>query len=128
MKRSGSRRLLHALIVFRLLPHGFSNADLRERLDPLLGRCLTPGAVTYDLRRLRLHGLIRRIPRSHRYEITSTGLRYALFFTRTYDRILRPGLSHVLPDGAATHSTLRTSFRQLEAAMTSWVDQAKLAS
>jgi hypothetical protein len=60
--------LLHTLVLFRLLPHGFSNADLRERLQPLLGRRITPGAVTYDLRRLRLHGLIRRIPRTHRYE------------------------------------------------------------
>ena len=119
--------LLHALVIFRLLPNGFSNADLRERLEPLLGRCLTPGAVTYDLRRLRLHGLIRRVPRTHRYEVTPPGLRYALFFTRSYDRLLRPGLSLVLPD-TASDSTLRTSFRQLEAAMASWVDQAKLAS
>lgn len=120
--------LLHALVLFRLLPNGFSNADLREHLEPLLGRRITPGAVTYDLRRLRLHGLIRRIPRSHRYEVTPTGLRYALFFTRSYDRLLRPGLSLILPDEAITQSTLRHSFCQLEAAMTSWVDQAKLAS
>ena len=120
--------LLHALIIFRLLPHGFSNADLRERLEPLLGRRIRPGAVTYDLRRLRLHGLIKRIPRSHRYEVTQPGLRYALFFTRSYDRLLRPGLSLILPDHALTDSTLRASFRQLETAMTSWAEQANLAS
>jgi hypothetical protein len=28
------------------------------------------GRMTYDLRRLRLHGLIERIPKSHRYDIT----------------------------------------------------------
>jgi hypothetical protein len=120
--------LLHALVLFRLLPNGFSNADLRERLEPLLGRRITPGAVTYDLRRLRLHGLIRRIPSTHRYEVTPPGLRYALFFTRTYDRLLRPGLSLVLPDQTITDSTLRASFRQLETAISSWVQQAKLAS
>jgi len=120
--------LLHALVIFRLLPHGFSNADLRERLEPLLGRRIRPGAVTYDLRRLRLHGLIKRIPRSHRYEVTQRGLRYALFFTRSYDRLLRPGLSLILPDHALTDSTLRASFRQLETAMTSWAEQANLAS
>lgn len=48
--------LLHALLVFRLLPHGFANRDLRDLLAPLLG--LTPGTITtgqmsYDLRRLR---------------------------------------------------------------------------
>jgi hypothetical protein len=120
--------LLHAIVLFRLLPNGFSNADLRERLVPLLGRRIAPGAVTYDLRRLRLHGLIRRVPQTHRYEVTTSGLRYALFFTRSYDRLLRPGLSLVLPDAAATNSTLRASFHQLEATMASWVEERKLAS
>ncbi len=120
--------LLHALVLFRLLPNGFSNSDLRERLEPLRGRSTTPGAVTYDLRRLRLRGLIQRIPRTHRYHVTQRGLRYALFLTRTYDRLLRPGLAVVLPDRAIAHSKLRDSFRHLEAAMTSWTQQAKLAS
>ena len=119
--------LLHALTIFHLLPRRFSNADLRERLEPLLGRRLTPGAVTYDLCRLRLHGLIKRVPRTHRYQVTQSGLRYALFFTRSYDRLLRPGLSLVLLEAVATNSTLRASFRQLETAMTDWVEQAKLA-
>jgi hypothetical protein len=120
--------LLHALVLFRLLPNGFSNADLRERLEQLRGRRTTPGAITYDLRRFRLHGLIRRIPRTHRYEVTNSGLRYALFFTRSYDRLLRPGLARVLPDHAVIHSTLRASFRQLEDAMTLWAQEANLAS
>jgi hypothetical protein len=120
--------LLHALVLFRLLPNGFSNADLRERLQPLRGRPITPGAVTYDLRRLRLHGLIRRIEGTHRYEVTEQGLRYALFFTRSYDRMLRPGLATVFPEQAVTDSTLRASFRNLELAMTAWAQQARLAS
>jgi len=120
--------LLHALVLFRLLPNGFSNADLRERVEPLRGQPTTPGAVTYDLRRLRLHGLIRRIPHTQRYETTERGLRYALFFTRSYDRLLRPGLAVILPDQAATNSPLRASFRQLEAAMESWAEQGRLAS
>ena len=120
--------LLHALVLFRLLPDGFSNADLRERLEPLRGHPVSPGSITYDLRRLRLHGLIRRIPRTHRYEVTEPGLRYALFLTRSYDRLLRPGLALVLPDEVVSDSTLRLAFRQIEAAMTLWSEQAKLAS
>jgi hypothetical protein len=27
--------------------------------------------MTYDLRRLRLHGIIERIPHSHRYQLTN---------------------------------------------------------
>jgi DNA-binding PadR family transcriptional regulator len=120
--------LLHGLVLFRLLPNGFSNRDLQQRLEPLRGRVVSPGAVTYDLRRLRLHGLIRRKPRTHRYYVTDQGLRYALFFTRAYDRLIRPGLSAVLPDHSITHSALRTSFRRLEEEMDSWTRQAKLAS
>ena len=46
--------------------------------------------MTCYLRRLRRHGLIERIPKSHRYDVTLTGLRIAWFFTRTYARLLRP--------------------------------------
>jgi hypothetical protein len=103
--------LCAALVLFCLVPRGFSNRDLRERLAPLLGLdpgALTPGRMTYDLRRLRLHGLIERLPRTHRYRPTETGLRTALFFTRAHARLLRPGLSHVLaptPPGAGPSTT-----------------------
>jgi len=75
-----------------------------------------------------LHGLIRRTPGTRRYEITERGLRYALFFTRSYDRLFRPGLAAVLPDQAHMSLALRDSFRKLESEMTSWLKQAKLAS
>jgi hypothetical protein len=35
--------------------------------------------MTYDLRRLRLNGLIRRIPCSSRYMVTGDGIRIAIF-------------------------------------------------
>jgi hypothetical protein len=120
--------LLHALVLFRLLPNGFSNRDLREQLQPLRSSLTTPGSVTYDLRRLRLHGLIQRIPRTHRYQLTQSGLRYALFFTRIYDRLFRPGLAGVLPDHIHADSALRAAFRRLEFQMSAWVQHAKLAS
>ncbi|WP_034218353.1 hypothetical protein, partial [Actinoplanes subtropicus] len=86
--------LLSALTVFRLLPRGFTNTDLRAHLAPLLDQPnLSPGAMTYDLRRLRQHGLIDRIPGSHRYHVTDLGWRTAQLFTRTYTRLLRPGLA-----------------------------------
>ena len=36
---------------------------------------MTAGQATYDLRRLRTHGLIERIPHSNRYLPTNDGLR-----------------------------------------------------
>jgi hypothetical protein len=41
------------------------------------------GKLTYDLRRLRLDGIIERIPHIYRYQLTPDGLRVALFFSRT---------------------------------------------
>lgn len=72
--------LLSVLCLFRLLPRRFTNRDLREHLEPLLGHhpgSLTSGQATYDLRRLRHHGLIERIPHSHRYRVTTDGHRTA---------------------------------------------------
>jgi hypothetical protein len=88
--------LLSVIVLFALLPQGFANKDLREPLAHLLGIApakLTQGRMTYDLRRLRLHGLIKRIPKTHRYQLTPRGLRTAIFFSRVYARLLRPGLS-----------------------------------
>jgi hypothetical protein len=42
---------------------------------------MTSGQITDDLRRLRIHGLICRIPHSFRYRVTLAGLRQALFLT-----------------------------------------------
>ena len=112
--------LLSALVVFSLLPTGFSNRDLREYLAPLLGLApsqLPPGRMTYDLRRLRLHGLIERLPRTHRYRLTRDGLRTALFFTRTYARLFRSGLAQISPAAVPTNSKLRAAFDQLDRAI-----------
>ncbi len=49
--------------------------------------------MTYDLRRLRLHGLLERIPKTHRYRVTDFGYRAAMLLSRTYARTIRPALS-----------------------------------
>lgn len=123
--------VLKELVLFRLLPDGFRNADLREPLAAFLGQApsdMTQGRMTYHLRRLRLHGLIERVPGTHRYRVTETGLRVALFFTRAYARIVRPGLSQVMPNAPAGDSALQRQFDQLDAAMDTWVERAKLAA
>ena len=109
--------LLSALLLFVLLPRGFSNRDLRQHLAPLLGLEpgeLTQGKMTYDRTRLRLRGIIERIPKSHRHRLTPFGLRAALFMTRVYNRVynrvLRPGLADLKPVAPASGSKLRSSF------------------
>jgi hypothetical protein len=43
--------------------------------------------MTYDQRRLRLAGIIRRLPRSNRYMLTNDGIRTAVFYTKVYNRL-----------------------------------------
>ncbi len=90
-----AQALLCALLVFRLLPNGFTNRDLRDLVGQLLDTSMSAGQMTYDLRRLRVHGLITRAPHSHRYQLTDTGLHHALFLTRVHDRLLRTGLAQL---------------------------------
>lgn len=123
--------LLHALILFRQLAQGFRAADLRRHLAALSGRdpaAISQGAITYQLRRLRLHGLIERIANSFRYRVTDFGLRIALFFTRTYNRLLRPGLAAALPALRAIATPLKRAFDALNSQIDSTAKQAQLAA
>jgi hypothetical protein len=113
--------LFAVLVMFSLQLRGFTNQEIRPLLAQLLG--LDPanypiGRMTYDLRRLRLHGIIERIPCSHRYQLTPDGLRIALFFSRTYTRLLRPKLAEIIPKIKPPISTpLRVAFDRLTAAI-----------
>lgn len=59
--------------------NGFRNRDLRERLlgpnDPndVQAKRRQSGQVTRKLRLLRAHGLIRKVPKTHRYLLTAKG-------------------------------------------------------
>ena len=66
----------------------------------------TPGRMTYDLRGLRLHGLIVRIPHTQRHDITPLGRRVALFSTKLHARLIRPGLTQLF-DGCPRRRTDR---------------------
>jgi hypothetical protein len=122
--------LCHALLAFPHLPGGFSNRHLRERFAALIGQppsALTRGQMTYHLRRLRLHQIIERIAGTHRYRLTDLGLRIALFLTRIYNRILRPGLGRILPDFSNLSCPLRRAFDKLDREVTAWAQQLQFA-
>jgi len=123
--------LWHALLLFRLLVDGFRSADLRQHLADLHGQsadAIGRGAITYQLRRLRLHGMIERLPNSHRYCVTDLGWRTALFFTRTYNRLLRPGLAAIVPRHAADIIPLRRAFDALDRRISDSLAEANLAA
>jgi hypothetical protein len=112
--------LLAAICVFRLLPRGFANRDLRPIMAQILGvpaEIITPGKMTYDLRRLRMHGLIERIPGTFRYQVTDNAIARALFLTRLHDKFLRTDLAELSapPDaGRDLAAASRTYARALD--------------
>jgi hypothetical protein len=119
--------LMHALCLFALAPTGFRHRELRDHVAQLQGRdpaTYRAGAMTYDLRRLRLHGLIERVPRSHRYRITPGGAQVAMFYARLYTRALRPACS-LQPSGSAR---AQRAFDRLDAALAHFLEEVKLAA
>lgn len=123
--------LLATLCVFRLLPRGFTNRDLRHHLEPLLGRqpgAITSGQATYDLRRLRHHGFIERVPHSHRYRVTATGHRHALFLNRVHNRLLRDGLADHTGPITNDSPKIRAASRTYETAIDDLLTRAGLAA
>jgi hypothetical protein len=123
--------LLQALLIHRLLPHGFTNRDLRTLIAPLLGTTtehITAGMMTYDLRRLRAHELIQRIPHSRRYQLTDTGLQHALLFTHAHDHLLRTGLAEITDPDPPAPSRLRAAARAYQTAFTNLARYAHLAA
>lgn len=121
--------LLSLLVTFCFQPRGFANKDLRARFAQLLGvppSEMTQGRMTYQLRRLRLRGFIERIKGSHRYQVTSIGMRVAIFAIKLHARILRPGLSTVLDD-VDVAPDLRRTLRSIDSAINSLVSSARMA-
>ena len=82
--------------------------------------------------RLRRKGFIQRIPRTQRYQLTSEGRRLAVFFTKTYTRIVNPSLAELDPLAPARHSRPRTplakTWRAFEHALQDRINQAAIAA
>jgi hypothetical protein len=123
--------LFHVLLLFLHVRGTFTHKDLRERLAPLLGHKpsqYSAGRVTYDLRRLRMHGLIERIPATHRYRPTSKGMRTAIFCTTIYNRSLRKGMALIAPSAVRPELPIARAIRAAEAAVDQWCRNEKLAA
>ena len=81
-----------------------------------------------ELRRLRAHGLITRIPGSHRYRITDTGMHHAMLLTHVHTRLLQPGLAQLTDPDPPTPTTLRTAARNYQRALDQLTQEAGLAA
>ena len=126
----GDRRvlaLMQTLCLFALSPTGFRHRDVRPSIAQLLGR--TPdhyraAHTTYDLRRLRLHGLIERVPHTHRYRLTAVGAQLAILYVRVYARGFRPAAS--LPSIGTDRDS--PTLERLDAALTQFLQEVRLVA
>jgi hypothetical protein len=102
---------------------GITNKSLRALMTGLLHSPYTPGQMTYDLRRLRLAGLIRRIERTNKYALTPDGIKFAVFYTKLHNRLLRPLMA---ADQAQAPPELRQALRTLSRHVDDYITQARL--
>jgi hypothetical protein len=72
---------------------GFTNRSLRAQVSTLLGEPYSMSQMSYDLRRLRLKGLITHLPHSNSYVLTNEGQRVTIFYTKIHNRLLHPLLA-----------------------------------
>ena len=112
--------LVGALAIGVNVVAGFTNRSLRAQVSALLGVDYTMGQASYDLRRLRLKGLIVRLEHSNTYVLTPDGVRVAVSTPRSttgcYARCSQP-TDHPAP------LPLRQALRTLDHAVEDYVDQ-----
>jgi hypothetical protein len=104
---------------------GLTNRSLRGHVAGLLGTGYTASQMSYDLRRLRLHGLIQRIPDTHTYTITPDGIRVAIFYTKLHQRLLGPLLAAGKPPAPPE---LRAALATIDHVIADYVTTARLTA
>jgi hypothetical protein len=124
--------LLAALCLFGLTPEGITNRRLRPHVVHLLGvpdPAYTTRQMGYDLRRLVRKGLIARVDGKLCYTLTSHGRRVALFLTKLYARVLRPGFQALdLRLASQAPPPLRMALAAVDAATEGLLQEARLAA
>jgi hypothetical protein len=116
--------LAGALCTCVLAVTGITNKSLRALMTGLLdGTDYTTNQASYDLARLRVNGLITRIPGKNRYRLTGDGLRFAIFYTKLHDRLLRPLLA---ADQPPAPPPLRNALHTINTHVTYYIDAARL--
>ena len=119
--------LFLALTLFQHLIDGFHNRDLRQRVADLLGVPVseyTGSQMTYDLRRLRLKGLIFRPPGTNRYFVTPYGWKVARLFSRLEARVFRPAIAAFTSNDAVLPFPLRRSLDSVDRQLDHLIDLA----
>ena len=98
---------------------GITNKSLRALMTGLLGTAYSVNQASYDLTRLSRNGIITRIPHRNLYDLTPDGLRFAIFYTKVHDRVLRPLMAGDQPQAPPPlRQALRTIDREVSTRLT----------
>jgi hypothetical protein len=115
--------LAGALTTTLFAATGITSKSLRAMMTGLTCAPYTPNQATYDLRRLRLTGLITRIDHANRYVLTPDGLKVAIFYTKLGNRLLRPLLAADQPQAPPE---LRSALRTIDHHIDDYITRARL--
>ncbi|MDA8038169.1 MAG: hypothetical protein M0Z69_03220 [Actinomycetota bacterium] len=102
---------------------GFTNKSLRALVSQLLDAPYSTSQMTYDLRRLRLKGLVVRVPHTNGYILSTDGIRFAVTYTKLGHRVLPPLLA---PDHPPAPLELRHAFRVIDHHVHDYLEHAHL--
>jgi hypothetical protein len=117
--------LAGALCAFVHTITGFTNRSLRAQVATLLGVPYSMSQMSYDLRRLRLKGLITRLPHTNTYVLTNEGQRVAIFYTKVHNRLLRPLLAAHDPPAPLP---LRQALRVINHHVEDYINEARMTA
>ena len=84
----------------------------------------TTSQMSYDLRPLRLKGLIYRPPRTNRYFVTPYGWKIARLFSRLDARVFRPAMAMFTANDAVLPFPLRRSLDSVDRQLDHLIDSA----
>ncbi len=99
-------RLMEVLLHGGTQLNGWRSADIHQAILTTFGLAAAAYTLTqlrYDLRKMKAHGLLERIGKSHRYRLSDTGAKAVLMFILFHKRVCGPlanSLFHHRPDEA----------------------------
>lgn len=104
---------------------GITNRSLRAHVAGLLSTDYTTAQMSYDLRRLRMKGIIARLPGTNTYTLTPDGMRITVFYTKLHDRLLRPLTAANDPPAPLP---LRQALRVIDTYLDDYIGQSRIAA
>lgn len=123
--------LLSSIAAFAHVMHGLTNRTLRQHMAARWSPDYATNQATYDLRRLRLKGLIERVEHTNTYRVTPHGRSLAIFLTKLATRVIIPALTdldHAVDPQPPAPRPLTSAWRDYQHRLDELIASAGLAA